>query len=181
MLLKRPVKKEENNYLPVAPGWYPGTEVEHVSVLQNKSQRRGKTTLEKAWCFCLRMSRFELYLSPTENFTYIPLVAIHHDLINTLSSHPVSFLMVWKRWIRRHRRNLGDPVNSAGTYLCLYREAWQMFTLQQVISGRPAELWWFMSHTISARRSVQTSHRSCWRSRSWWKCVTVGFCVILND
>ena len=35
------------------------------------------------------------YLRPTENFPLIPPEAVHHNLINTLSSHPVSFLMVW--------------------------------------------------------------------------------------
>lgn len=70
-----------------------------------------------------RWSNLEYTSVPTENFTYISSAAIHHNLINTLSSHPVSSLMVWTRWIRRHRHNLGDPVNSAAAYLCLYREA----------------------------------------------------------
>lgn len=32
-------------------------------------------------------------------------------------------LMALTLWIRRHRHNLGDPVDSARAYLCLYREA----------------------------------------------------------
>lgn len=31
-------------------------------------------------------------------------------------------LMVLAPWIRRHRRHLGDPVNSGQTYLCLYSQ-----------------------------------------------------------
>ncbi len=44
---KRVVSKE--SYLPVAPGWYRGTEEVLVS-LQNKSKLRGKTELQTAWC-----------------------------------------------------------------------------------------------------------------------------------
>lgn len=48
MKWKKTFKTE--SYLPVAPGWYQGTGVEHVSVLQSKSQLRGKTERQKTWC-----------------------------------------------------------------------------------------------------------------------------------
>ena len=113
----------KDSHLPVAPGWCRGRGAEHASILQNKSQRGGKRGLQRSWCLYLQRVRSGLYLCTAQSFTYISSRVIHHNLINTLSSHPVSSLMVLTGWIRRHRHNLGDPVNWAAAYLCLFRGA----------------------------------------------------------
>lgn len=44
---------ERESYLTVAQDWNQDTEVEHVCTLQNKSQLRRKTQLQKSWCLYL--------------------------------------------------------------------------------------------------------------------------------